>query len=227
MNKMSNVLWGFVLVVLGIIFGLNALDITNINLFFDGWWTFFIIVPAFISLFNSNESKTSHIIWLIIGIALLLACNNVINFTILWKLLVPFVLVAIGLSLIFKDAFNLKVKNRIKELNKNSKETKEYYATFASQKLNFSNERYTGCSLNAVCGGIECDLCDSEIKEDVVIECNAIFGGITIIVPENVNVKVNSMPIFGGVSNKSKNAKDNKYTVYVNATCMFGGVDIK
>ena len=52
MNKLSKVIWGLVLIVLGIIFGLNALEITNINVFFDGWWTLFIIVPSFIDLFK-------------------------------------------------------------------------------------------------------------------------------------------------------------------------------
>ena len=51
MNKTSNILWGIVLIVLGLIFGLNALDITHIDIFFNGWWTLFIIVPCCIDLF--------------------------------------------------------------------------------------------------------------------------------------------------------------------------------
>ena len=54
------------------------------------------------------------------------------------------------------------------------------------------------------------------------------FGGIDIYVPYNVNVKVNSNSIFGGVSQKNRRSNDpNAVTVYVNATCMFGGVEIK
>ena len=48
MNKISSLLWGLVFIIVGVIFGLNALDITNINVFFDGWWTLFIIIPCFI-----------------------------------------------------------------------------------------------------------------------------------------------------------------------------------
>ena len=51
MNKISNYIWGLVLVLLGVIIGLNTMGITSINLFFDGWWTLFIIVPCFINLF--------------------------------------------------------------------------------------------------------------------------------------------------------------------------------
>ena len=46
--------------------------------------------------------------------------------------------------------------------------------------------------------------------------------------PDNVNVKVKSTPIFGGVDNKVRiNKGENIPTIYVNALCMFGGVDIK
>ena len=46
--------------------------------------------------------------------------------------------------------------------------------------------------------------------------------------PDDVNVKVVSTPIFGGVCDERKHkSKDSKNTIYVNAICMFGGVDIK
>ena len=63
--------------------------------------------------------------------------------------------------------------------------------------------------------------------EEAFIKTSSIFGGIEIYVPQNVNVKVKSTPIFGGVSNKVRNSKDNTKTIYIEAFCMFGGVDIK
>ena len=45
---LSKKLWGIVFVLFGIVLGLNALGITNINIFFAGWWTMFIIVPSLI-----------------------------------------------------------------------------------------------------------------------------------------------------------------------------------
>lgn len=225
MNKISNILWGIVFVVMGVIFGLNALEITNINIFFDGWWTLFIIVPCFIGLFKEEE-KTGDLIGLIIGICLLLGCLDFISFALVWKLLIPTVLVMIGLSFIFKDVFHSKVKKEIKKLNKN--DSKEYCAVFAGQDVDFSGEEFTGCSLSAVFGGVKCDLRKAKIKEDVVINASAIFGGITILVPEDMQVKISSTPIFGGVSDERKNKNDNsKVIIYINATSMFGGVEIK
>lgn len=225
MNKTSNMLWGLVLIVLGLIFGLNTLDITHINIFFDGWWTLFIIVPCFIDLFKEKD-KTGNIIGLVIGICLLLGCNNIIDFNLIWKLMFPIALVIVGLSLILKDTINGKIKKEMKKLNKNT--DKEYYATFGAQNLDFNNEDFNGCNLNAVFGGIKCDLRNTKIKKDAIINASAIFGGITLYIPDNVNVKLVSTPIFGGVSDERiKNDKDSDITLYINATCMFGGIELK
>lgn len=227
MNKISNLLWGIVFIVVGVIIGLNALDITNINILFSGWWTLFIIVPCFIDLFK-DEDKTGNIIGLLVGILLLLGCQDIINFSILWKLLLPAILVMIGLSFIFKDTLNKGMKKKIKELKENNDNVKEHCATFGEQKVDYANEEFTGCDLTAVFGGVKCDLRDALIKEDQIITVSAIFGGITIYLPKDVNVKINSTSIFGGISDeRSKKTKDGKVTLYISGTCLFGGVDIK
>ena len=66
------------------------------------------------------------------------------------------------------------------------------------------------------------------MEGDCVIQASAVFGGIDILVPAGVNVKVSSNSIFGGVSNKTVSSRDgNAVTLYIKADCMFGGVDIK
>ena len=227
MNKFGNVLWGLVLIVIGLIIAGNVLGITDIDLFFDGWWTLFIIVPCFIGLFKEKE-KTGNIVGLLIGIALLLACQDILNFELVWKLLLPAILVAIGISIIFKDTIGGKVSKEIKKLNESKPKDNEYCATFSGQNLKFDGEKFTGTDLTAVFGGIKCDLRNAIIEENVVINTSSIFGGIDIFVPENVKVKVKSSSIFGGVSdNKKHSQNENAPIVYINATCLFGGVEIK
>lgn len=227
MKKFGNVLWGLVLIVLGLIIGGNALGVTDINIFFDGWWTLIIIIPCFIGLFKENE-KTGNLIGLLIGIALLLACQDILDFNLVWKLLFPAILVAIGLSIIFKDTIGGKVNKEIKKLNEKKTGENEYCATFSGQDIKFDGEKFKGVDLTAVFGGVECDLRNAIIEEDAVINTSSIFGGIEIYVPENVKVKVKSSSIFGGVSdNKKHSANAEAHTIYINATCLFGGVEIK
>lgn len=226
MNNIKNILWGIILVIIGVIIGLNTIGITDIDIFFDGWWTLVIIVPCFIGLFT-NKDKTGNIIGLLVGVILLLGMQNIIDFNLIWKLLLPSIIVIIGLSLIFKNTFNSKINNEIKKLNNKNTKNNEYCATFSGQIIDFPNEEFKGATLNSVFGSITCDLREAKIKEDVVINASSVFGGIDIIVPDDVNIKIKSNSIFGGVNNKKKNNEDKKYTIYVNASCLFGGVDIK
>ena len=226
MNNIKNILWGIILVIIGVIIGLNTIGITDIDIFFDGWWTLVIIVPCFIGLFT-NKDKTGNIIGLLVGVILLLGMQNIIDLNLIWKLLLPSIIVIIGLSLIFKNTFNSKINNEIKKLNNKNTKNNEYCATFSGQRIDFPNEEFKGATLNSVFGSITCDLREAKIKEDVVINASSVFGGIDIIVPDDVNIKIKSNSIFGGVNNKKKNNEDKKYTIYVNASCLFGGVDIK
>lgn len=201
--------------------------ITNINIFFDGWWTLFIIIPCFIGLFKENE-KTGNFIGLLIGVALLLACQNIIDFHLIWKLAFPTILVIIGVSLIFKDTIGGKVNSEIRKLNEKRNGENGYCATFAGQNVNFDGQNFTGADLTAVFGGIKCDLRNAIIDSDVVINASSTFGGIEIYVPLNVKIKIKSTPLFGGVSNKANTKTDeNSHTIYINGTAVFGGVEIK
>lgn len=226
MNNTTKILWGIVFIALGIIIGLNALDITDINIFFNGWWTLFIIIPCLIGLFSDDgDGKTGNIVGLIIGILLLLSIQGIVSFSIVGKLIIPLIFVAIGLSVIFNETINKKITDKVKEAKKNGLES--FTATFGEQKVQKEGESFTGANLDAVFGAVQLDLRKANIEKEATIKASAIFGGVEIFVPDNINVKVKSTPIFGGVSNKTKYDKDNQTTIYIDAFCMFGGVDIK
>lgn len=227
MKKVESVLWGIVFITIGLIIAGNVLGITNINIFFNGWWTLFIIIPCFIGLFKNNR-KTGDIIGLIIGIALLLACQDILKFDLVWKLLFPVILIIVGISFIFRDTIGGKITKEIKELNKNRINSNEYCATFSEQNVKFDDEKFSGADLTAVFGGVKCDLRKAIIEENQIINATSIFGGIEIFVPENVKIKIKSTPIFGGVSDKANYSKEEQaHIIYINATCVFGGVEIR
>ena len=220
MKNCKSIILGIILVLVGVWFGLYATGVVKVNLLFDGWWTLFIIIPSFLGLFDGEE-RGGSLIGLFVGVLLLLSCQDVLDFDIILKLIVPCVLIVTGLTFIFKGRTKTKNVENFKAVGGTN-----YSATFSGQNLDFSNEEFTGTKLDAVFGGIKCDLRDAIIKDDVLIEASAIFGGITILVPKDVNVKITSTSIFGGVDGKSKKDKSGK-TIYLNATCLFGGVDVK
>lgn len=227
MKRFNNVLWGIVLVAVGVVFGLKVLGVTDFDVFFDGWWTLFIIIPCFVGLVSSHE-RMGNLIGLIIGVLLLLACRDLFSFSLLWKLALPLIVVLIGLRLIFRELFANKSRAILKKIVSQHGKLPEYYATFSENKFNFDDQIFTGAQFTAVFGSVRCDLRRAIITEDAVINISSIFGGVDIELPENVNVKISSNSIFGGVSNKKRsNSSETAITVYINANCVFGGVDIK
>lgn len=226
MKKTNNLLWGIVLIVIGIILGLNALEITSINIFFDGWWTLFIIIPSIIGLINDDD-KVDNIFGLFIGLALLLICQNIIDFDLLLKLFLPIILIFVGLSLIFKNKVTTNIKKEVKRMSTSNKKTNSYCSTFSSMniKLDEDVEKY---ELDAVFGELNVNLSKQEINEDLLITACSIFGSIKIAVPNDIEVKLVSTPIFGDIKDKRKTKPENKKcVVYVDATAIFGGVEIR
>lgn len=225
MKRVNRILWGIALLAVSIVLILNVFQITNIEIFFDGWWTLFIIVPSLIGLFTGHD-KTADIIGLLIGVFLLLACQNILDFDMLWKLIVPVIIAVIGVKMILGGIGGNK--GFVKSIETNGNNLKTAFAAFSGQDINFDNEVFRGAELTAVFGGIKCDLRNAVFESDTVINTCSIFGGMDILLPENVNIKVNSNSLFGGIDNKKhQNSNDNRYTVYLNGTCIFGGVDVK
>ncbi len=225
MKKLSTIIWGLVLVAAGVLFGLNAVGVTSINLFFKGWWTLLIIIPCLIGLITERE-KTGNFIGVAIGTVLLLGCQGIVSFNTIRKLVLPALIVIVGISLIISGIRGNKANKIICENKKDGKNPKVGCGAFSGCNMNFAGEVFDGADLTAAFGGVKCDLRGAIIEKDCAIKATAVFGGIDITVPDNVNVKVNSTSLFGGVSNKTV-AHPDAPTIYVNATCMFGGVDIK
>ncbi|MBQ8209170.1 MAG: hypothetical protein IJZ35_01110 [Clostridia bacterium] len=226
MKKAKNILWGILLIAAGVLFALKVLNVIDFNIFFDGWWTLIIIIPCAVGIFTESD-KLGSIIGVAIGVFLLLCCQDVLSFELLSKLLLPAIVIIIGIRLVIGGLFGNKANELFNKMKENGLNHKEYYATFSSQNISFNGELFESAELNAVFGGVKCDLSGAVIDKDCAVKVSAIFGGITILVPENVNVKVGTNSIFGGVTNKAESADKNRPTIYISGTCMFGGVDIK
>ena len=227
MNKLNRILWGLVFIALGVVIALNTLNFINFNIFFDGWWTLIIIIPCFIGVFGgTNEGKLGNIIGILVGVVLLLVAQDLLRFDLVFKLFIPAVFIIIGLYLLFGNIFKSKVTDKLRELKKESGNGEAICATFSEQLITKNEEQFENATIDAIFGSVVLDLSKTKIKDEAIITASAIFGGIDIIVPKDVEVKIKSTPIFGGVSNTTK-TKDAKKVIYIDALALFGSVDIK
>jgi hypothetical protein len=116
-QKANRILWGIVLIAVGVILGINALDLVEINLFFEGWWTLFLILPAAIGLLTEKD-KVGNLALLAVGVFLLLACRDVVSFSMVWKLVLAVCLLAVGAHVLWGGIFgkrNEKISNNAAE----------------------------------------------------------------------------------------------------------------
>ena len=224
MRNTKNIIWGIVLIAVAILLVLNSFTDWNFDIFFDGWWTLFIIVPSISGIFE-KKNKTDSISGLIIGIVLLLCAQNVIEWGMIWKLIFPIMIAVAGIKMII-SAFRRKKREKIKINIKNEgRKMQSGTAVFCGTDLNFDNVVFDGSNLTAVFGGVECDLRGAIIDRDCVINATCVFGGIDIKAPSNVKVISDTTCIFGGVDVNKSN--DNAmYTIYIEGVCLFGGIDI-
>lgn len=102
-------------------------------------------------------------------------------------------------------------------------------AVLSGKTVRFDNELVTNGMFSAVLGGIDLDLRHAIIRDSVVIETKVLLGGIDILVPRDVRVVVNCVPILGGVDDKTVTPPGGGYlpTIYINGTCVLGGIDVK
>jgi len=222
-KRMSNTIWGLIFIILGLGIAGKVMFGIPFNIFFQGWWTLFIIIPCALGIVEKGWGEGNGV-GLCIGIFLFIGCQDFVPHGWMGKLLVPVILMIIGVSILFKGSFNGSRHVRVNmEMGPN-----DYVGIFNAKKVRYPMEKFQGCTANAVFGGVDIDLRDAVIDEDVVIDATAVFGGIDLYVPPHVRVKVSSVPLFGSVRDKtSEPAELSAPTIFVNATCMFGGVDIK
>ena len=103
-NRISNLLWGGLLVALGIGFFGNSLEWWRFDLFFDGWWTLFIILPCAFSIIGSG-AHTGNLVGLGVGVFLLLNEQDILPLR-FHQLILPVALVAVGLTVIFRRTYH-------------------------------------------------------------------------------------------------------------------------
>ncbi len=231
-NKISNVLWGAFFILIGVLTMGGVFGWWDFQLFFRGWWTLIIIVPFAISVVRDGFN-TANVIGLGIGLILLLGQQNVFDFHLTWKLIVPLILIAIGVGIIFRNNNNHN-HNHNCNFNCNDQDKNEYIETnYTCGSNNSSNSENSNAGnysdntyipeINAIFSGQKKCYNNAIFKG---ANMNALFGGVeldlrTAIIPQNC--VINCCAIFGG----AEIMFPPNVNVIVHSTPIFGGVTNK
>jgi predicted membrane protein len=222
------VLAGF-LIVIGIFWILK-----NFNLIPDfiphylyTWEVIFIIIGLFIML--TKRAIIPGLIFIAVGLFLILPDIPQFHFVQLWMLW-PIILIAIGMSLLLQHKGH--DENRPRRTDESKDDYLDELAIFGGGEKMITSQNFKGGKITAIFGGSEINLLGAKLeKGQIYIDVVYIFGGGTIIVPQDWSVLVDVVSIFGGYSDKRTYSSEIKTeegsVLHIKGVAIFGGGEIK
>ena len=245
---------GVVLAAIGVLLLLQNLGIPYFE-DLERYWPVILIVVGIAQA--SRSMGMGGRVWggavFAVGVVFLLSNFGVIHGNI-WRFLWPGILIMVGVGMLARamdrqstgefgasaahaKRFGEDLKDRIisdihARIPRGSINHLSEWAVFGGARRRVDSQDFQGGEAFAMFGGVEIDLRKAgSTREEILIEANAIFGGIEIRVPETWTVLVRGAGIFGGYEDETMDtrmAPESKQPILVvNGFAVFGGVSIK
>lgn len=108
----------------------------------------------------------------------------------------------------------------------------DYVNVFSGGERQIISQNFQGGKISAVFGGIELDLTKAKLAPGVsVLEIACVFGGATIIVPDEWSVTIEVTPVLGGFNDSRKlipgRQADDTRKLLIKGAVIFGGGEVK
>jgi predicted membrane protein len=193
-------------------------------------WKSFLFGLGVYFLITSKE-KTTGLILITISTVLITGEVFDMGFWEVVRLIIPLVLIIAGLSIIMhKQAFSSR------QINVPAGENVNDYINetniFSGGEKQLSSHNFKGGTITSIFGGSELDMRLSKMAPGVnSIDLLCIFGGNSLKVPEDWEVKIDVNAIFGGFSDSRKLEKKEFHenpekVLHIKGLVLFGGGEI-
>jgi hypothetical protein len=196
------VLVGFLIIVVGVLFTLDNLEIIRATEVLR-YWPAGLVMVGLLKLWHARRDGYG---WLgglalvVVGVYMLVA--RIVYFTIELRELVPLVLVFLGGYMVWRGFGGTRPAGSPSD----GQAQFSALAIMGGIARRSSSQAFQAADLTAVMGGCEIDLRQASIAQgtEATIEIFAFWGGIEIQVPEDWTVVTRVMPLMGGVDDKTR-----------------------
>ena len=221
--------------IIGIILVLVGLFLVLRNTgFFPGFidhvifsWPMLLITIGLIITIGSSGGKTSGIIVMAVGAFFLIPhiFRETFDINMFW----PSVFIIIGVIFIFSKR---KGWSSVSTSPQVGDDYIDYVHVFSGAERQIVSDNFRGGKVTAVFGGSEIDLTKAKLAPGVSeLEIACVFGGTTIIVPDDWNVKIEVVPVLGGFGDSRKlnpgRMTDTSKQFVIKGAVVFGGGEVK
>jgi hypothetical protein len=220
----GRVLFGLFIVAVGVLSTLDNLGVADARRYLEYWPVALIVIGlAQFAQGCRTGGRMSGVVWIVIGSWLLLERFDLVRVSV-WNLW-PILLVLVGGSIVWRALFPA-VRSGPRA---DSDQTVSALAVMSGvERVNASRD-FRGGDLTAIMGGCDIDLREASIAgAEAVLEVFAMWGGITLRLPETWTVVNKVLPVLGGVDQKTRAASAAvPQTLVVRGIVLMGGVEIR
>lgn len=226
--------FGVSIILLGLLFTLDNLDLIEAREYLRFWPVIFIVVGV-VKLVQPGGTppKVFGAALVLVGSAMILHRLDLIYFSV-WQLW-PVFIILFGYSIVRGALGRRKaMEGDVAVLGGKSVSDSDSYikgmALMGGVVRSSDSQDFRGGELTAVMGGCEIDLRRASMKEgtEARLEIFTFWGGVELKVPEDWAVIVQVTPIMGGVEDKSVPPKGGaSKKLILTGQCIMGGAEVR
>lgn len=190
-------------------------------------WPMLLVTIGLVITIGSSGGKTSGVIVMAVGAFFLIPhiFRETFDVNMFW----PTIFIIIGVIFIFSKR---KGWNSVSTSAPVGDDYIDYVHVFSGGERQIVSENFRGGRITAVFGGSEIDLTKAKLAPGVSeLELACVFGGTTIIVPSDWNIKIDVVPVLGGFTDSRKlnhgSMIDTSKQLIIKGAVIFGGGEIK
>lgn len=217
----SKIIFGSFFVLIGIGFLTEIfLPAFSFGRLLSALWPIVFVFIGVASILNNPRNPFFGIAFVTFGLLLIVANIFDVNIWRFW----PIILIGLGLSIIFDSGVKNQGGSKLVE-----DDDLNVSVLFWGAEKRVESESFKGGKVSALFGGVDIDLRSAKVAKDgAELDLSAVFGGISVVVPENTKVVVKGSGFFGAFEDKTYAGKGSKGpTLTITGSAIFGGVEIK
>lgn len=210
---------GLLFLIGGICFLGEQLNFWDFTIFFSGWWTIFLILPALFSMLDSGVHLGNFIL-LVTGGYLLLYANDWINFRLTWGSIVALICILAGLRMIIGSR-STRGKQR-----EDTSHTSNIHSNVAFGSRRFKGTGFiNSMDIQCMCGSQYIDLSEADVRNMEYLNLNCVCGSIDLVVPADMNYVLKKDNVFASCYVQDEPV--GKYDLYVDVSCVLGQINLR
>lgn len=230
----AQVILGLIVIVMGLLFLLDNLNIFEIDGMFRFWPMMFILVGT-LKLYDSRDS-TGYVIGIVLtSIGVLLTLRNMGYIWFGWRTIWPVLVMLVGGAVVYNALRNRGEAGTQASFFQRSTSAPggdgdsviDLTAALGAIERRITSKDFRGGHVTTFMGGCELDLREASITGDAEIRVFSVMGGITLRIPPDWTVVLRGTPIMAAFEEKTASPANTGKRLIISGYAIMSGVEVR